>query len=147
MISIDTNILFAAIDADHALHEEASAFVDSLRDRDDVAISEFMLLELYCLLRNPAVLVKPLSSSAAVDVCEAFRHHPNWQVIGFPPDSRSFHDQFWPRLRGKDFARRRAFDWRSGLTLIQQGVTEFATVNLKDFQGFGFTRVWNPLQP
>jgi hypothetical protein len=66
-------------------------------------------------------------------------------VIGFPPDSRSFHDQFWPRLRGKDFARRRAFDWRAGLSLIHQGVTEFATVNLKDFQNFGFTRVWNPL--
>jgi uncharacterized protein len=145
MISIDTNILFAAIDADHALHSKAAAFIDSLQDRDDVVISEFVLLELYSLLRNPVVLTKPLSASAAVDVCEAFRQHPNWQVIGFPPDSRSFHDQFWPRLRGRDFARRRAFDWRAGLSLIQQGVTEFATVNLKDFHGFGFDRVWNPL--
>jgi hypothetical protein len=25
------------------------------------------------------------------------------------------------------------------------GVTEFAASNAKDFQGFGFTRVWNPL--
>jgi hypothetical protein len=145
MISIDTNILFAALDADHDLHGRASTFIDSLQDRDDVVISEFMLLELYSLLRNPVVLTKPLSASAAVDVCEAFRQHPNWQVIGFPPDSRSFHDQFWPRLRGRDFARRRAFDWRAGLSLIQQGVTEFATVNVKDFQGFGFTRVWDPL--
>jgi hypothetical protein len=31
------------------------------------------------------------------------------------------------------------------ITLTQQGVTEFATVNEKDFQGFGFARVWNPL--
>lgn len=145
MISIDTNILFAAIDADHDLHGRAYAFIDSLQDRDDVVISEFMLVELYSLLRNPVVLARPLSASAAVDVCEAFRQHPNWQVIGFPPDSRSFHDQFWPRLRGRDFARRRAYDWRAGLSLIQQGVTEFATVNVKDFQGFGFTRVWNPL--
>ncbi len=145
MISIDTNILFAALDADNALHSKAITFIDSLQDRDDVAISEFMLLELYCLLRNPAALTKPLSAAAAADVCEAFRHHPSWQVIGFPPDSRSFHDQFWPRLRGKDFARRRAFDWRAGLSLIHQGVTEFATVNLKDFQNFGFIRVWNPL--
>jgi hypothetical protein len=145
MISIDTNILFAAVDADHALHSRAVTFIDSLHDRDDVAISEFMLLELYSLLRNPVVLTKPLSASAAVDVCEAFRQHPNWQLIGFPPDSRSFHDGFWPRLRGKEFARRRAFDWRAGLSLIQQGVTEFATVNVKDFQGFGFTRVWDPL--
>ena len=145
MISIDTNILFAALDEDNDLHYEAVTFINSLQDRDDVVISEFMLLELYCLLRNPAVLTKPLSASDAVEVCEAFRQHPNWQVIGFPPDSRSFHDQFWPRLRIKDFARRRAFDWRAGLSLIQQGVTEFATVNVKDFQGFGFARVWNPL--
>lgn len=145
MIAIDTNILFAALDEDHALHGKASAFIDSLQDREDVAISEFALLELYCLLRNPVVLAKPLSASAAVDVCEAFRQHPSWQVIGFPPDSRAFHDEFWPRLRAKDFARRRAFDWRMGLSLIQQGVTHFATVNLKDFQGFNFQRVWNPL--
>jgi len=145
MISIDTNILFAAIDADHSLHRKAAAFIDSLQDRDDVVISEFVLLELYSLLRNPVVLTKPLSASAAVDVCEAFRQHPTWQVIGFPPDSRRFHDQFWPRLRGRDFVRRRAFDWRAGLSLIQQGVTEFATVNVRDFQGFGFERVWNPL--
>lgn len=43
------------------------------------------------------------------------------------------------------FAPRRAYDWRVALTLTQQGVTEFATVNTKDFQDFGFTRVWNPL--
>jgi hypothetical protein len=27
--------------------------------------------------------VKPLSAPAAADVCEAFRQHPRWQVIGF----------------------------------------------------------------
>jgi predicted nucleic acid-binding protein len=29
--------------------------------------------------------------------------------------------------------------------LIQQGVTEFATVNEMDFRDCGFQRVWNPL--
>ena len=29
--------------------------------------------------------------------------------------------------------------------IIQQGVTEFATVNEKDFRDCGFKRVWNPL--
>jgi hypothetical protein len=43
------------------------------------------------------------------------------------------------------FARRRAYDWRAALLLIQQGVTEFATVNEKDFRDCGFQRVWNPL--
>ena len=44
-----------------------------------------------------------------------------------------------------NFARRRAYDWRAALLLIQQGVTEFATVNEKDFRDCGFKRVWNPL--
>lgn len=29
--------------------------------------------------------------------------------------------------------------------MIAQGVTEFATVNVKDYQNLGFRRVWNPL--
>lgn len=146
MISIDTNILFAALDAGHASHGKASDFINSLADRSDVIISELVLVELYILLRNPVVMREPLTASAAVDVCESFRQHPHWQVIGFPPDSRFFHDTFWPRLRTRDFARRRAFDWRMALSLVQQGVTEFVTVNEKDFQGFGFERVWNPMR-
>lgn len=145
MIAIDTNILFAALDVDHDLHRKASGFIDSLADRSDVIISELVLVELYILLRNPVVMREPLTASAAVDVCEFFRQHPRWQIIGFPSDSRHFHDNFWPRLRTQNFARRRAFDWRTALSLVQQGVTEFATVNEKDFQGFGFKRVWNPL--
>jgi len=145
MISLDTNILLTAIESRNAHHPKAAAFLESLQDRQDVAICEFILLELYVLLRNPAVLAKPLSPAAAADVCEAFRQHPRWQIIGFPTDSRSFHDIFWPRLREADFARRRAYDWRAALVLFQQGVTQFATVNEKDFRDFGFQRVWNPL--
>ncbi len=145
MISIDTNILLPAVETRNPDHSQAAAFLESLQAREDVAISEFILLELYGLLRNPAVLAKPLSATAAVDVCEAFRQHPRWQILGFPPDSRQFHDTLWPRLRNETMARRRAYDWRAALTLTQQGVTEFATVNEKDFQGFGFARVWNPL--
>ena len=146
MISIDTNILFPLVVEDHPQHTQAAAFVDSLQSRSDVAISELVLLELYNLLRNPAVMTQPLSAAAAVDVCEAFRQHPVWQTLGFPPESRPFHDALWPRLRGADFARCRSFDWRLALTLLQQGVTELATVNLTDYEGFGFERVWSPVR-
>jgi hypothetical protein len=30
--------------------------------------------------------------------------------------------------------------------LLHHRVTEFATTNVKDFHGFGFVRVWNPLE-
>jgi toxin-antitoxin system PIN domain toxin len=139
MLSLDTNILLPAVETRNPSHRRAAEFLDSLQARDDVAICELMLLELYSLLRNPAVLGKPLSGNAAVDVCEAFRHHPRWQLIGLPPDGRAFHNAFWPRLRESSFA------WRAALALVQQGVTEFATVNEKDFRSFGFQRVWNPL--
>lgn len=36
-------------------------------------------------------------------------------------------------------------DIRSALTMTAQGVTEFATVNVKDYEGFGFRKVWNPI--
>lgn len=146
MVSIDTNLLLPAVESGNPLHELAATFLHSLGNREDVAISELALLELYNLLRNPAVLVRPLGATDAVDVCETFRQHPRWQLIGFPPDSRPFHDAFWPRLRGKDFTRRRSYDWRMALCLLRQGVTEFATVNTKDFEGLGFRRVWNPLE-
>jgi uncharacterized protein len=145
MISIDTNVLLPAVEAENRHHHKAAAFLASLNGRDDVAISEFVLLELYVLLRNPAVLAKPLDGAKAAAVCEAFRIHPRWQVVGFPPDSRSFHDELWPRLREKQFARRRAYDWRMALTLLRHGVREFATVNVKDFEGLEFARVWDPL--
>ena len=145
MISIDTNILLPAVESRNPDHGRAAGFLESLQDRDDVVICELILLELYALLRNPVVLAKPLVASAAVDVCESFRHHPRWQVIGLPSDQRALHDIFWPRLRDKAMPHRRAFDWRAALAMLQQGVTEFATVNIKDFADFGFRRVWNPL--
>jgi hypothetical protein len=30
--------------------------------------------------------------------------------------------------------------------MVVQGVTEFATVNTRDFEGVGFRRVWSPLE-
>ena len=116
-----------------------------LDSRQDVVLSELVLLELYGLLRNPATVPKSRSAAEAVALCGAFRSHPRWQVVGLPSDSREFHDAFWPRLAEPGFARRRAYDWRTALSLLQQGVDEFATANVRDFEGFGFKRVWNPL--
>lgn len=45
----------------------------------------------------------------------------------------------------KEFAFRKIVDIRLGLTLKSHGVTHFATANVKDFQGLGFEKVWNPL--
>jgi len=146
MLSIDTNILFHGFNEDSPHHAAAHAWLVSIAGDEDVAISEFILAEFYGLLRNPATLKHPLSAEEAVEVIQAYRTHPRWRLIGFPIESRPLHDALWQRARAKDFAFRRLYDARSALTMTPQGVTEFATVNVKDFEGLGFRRVWNPLE-
>ena len=145
MQSFDTNILLPAVEVSNPQHEAAFRFLESIQTAEDVIVSEFVLLELYLLLRNPAVVPKPLSANKAVEICEAYRQHPRWRLVGFPSESRALHDRLWPYLRSQSFGRRRIFDARIALCLQSFGVTAFATANLKDFEGFGFERVWNPL--
>lgn len=145
MLSIDTNLLFHAFNEDSPSHTAAYAWLASLQGDGEVAISEFVLAELYGLLRNPAVLKQPLNADEAVEVIESYRRHPRWRLLGFPVESRPLHDALWQKARRKDFAFRRLYDARSALTLTAQGVTEFATANVKDFEGLGFRKVWNPI--
>lgn len=77
---------------------------------------------------------------------QTYRRHPRWRLIGFPLESRSLHDFLWHIARGKEFAFRRLYDARTALTMKAQGVTELATVNVKDYEGLGFQKVWNPLR-
>ncbi|MEN8164132.1 MAG: TA system VapC family ribonuclease toxin [Acidobacteriota bacterium] len=143
MISVDTNILLYAQNADCSEHPSAINFLTDIAGRDDVIICELVLVELYLLLRNPAVLSAPLSASQAVAVCQAFRTNPRWRLIENAPVML----RVWQDAEAQDFARRRIIDLRLALTLQHHGVDEFATANLKDFQGVGFERVWNPVVP
>ncbi len=146
MLSIDTNILFHGFNEDSPQHVAAHEWLVSVADVEDVAISELILAEFYGLLRNPAALKHPLPADEAVEVVQIYRNHPLWRLIGFPLESRTLHDALWARARGKDFAFRKLYDTRSALTMTAQGVTQFATANVKDFEGLGFRRVWNPLK-
>lgn len=145
MLSVDTNILLHAYNADSPSHRTAFAWISSIQRKEDVAISEFILAELYGLLRNPAVLSHPLSAAEAVDVIAIYRSHPRWRLIGFSSENRPLHDALWKKAAVKSFAFRRLYDARTALTMVAQGVTDFATANVKDFADSGFQRVWNPL--
>lgn len=145
MLSMDTNLVFYAFNEASPYHQEAYAWMSSIQRDEDVAVSEFVLAELYGLLRNPAVLTKPLPANEAVEVIQIYRNHPRWRLLGFPLESRHLHDQLWKKYAEKSFAFRRLYDARSALTMVAQGVTEFATVNVRDYEGLGFERVWNPL--
>ncbi len=141
MISVDTNILLYAHNADCGEHPAALEFVRHLGARDDVLVCELVLVELYLLLRNPAVLGRPLGAGDAVEVCRAYRSNRRWRLVENAPVMETV----WSSAGARQFARRRIIDLRLALTLQHHGVTEFATANVKDFQESGFTRVWNPI--
>ena len=145
MISCDTNILFAALNADSSFHAEALGFLESHADNSSFCICEQVLMEFYVLLRNPSVSKPVLSPADAVKVVYQYRNHPVWKRIDFPGNDVRLMDQIWRMASAKDFAYRRIFDARLALTLRHHGVREFATRNAKDFQGFGFQKVWDPL--
>ena len=145
MISIDANILLYSYAVASPFHLPAKRFLEELSDREDVALSEFILTEFYLLMRNPAVLEHPLDAPSAAAVIASYRKHPRWKTLGFPPRSRELHDELWKQAATRDFARRRIYDTRTALSLTTFGVTDFATLNLKDFQNLGFKKVWNPL--
>ena len=146
MISIDTNLLFHAFNVDSPLHQKAYDWLVSISSDENVVLSEFILAELYCLVRNPIVAKNgALSPEAAVALIETYRHHPRWMLVGFSANGRHVHDQLWKQAKKPNFAFRKLYDVRTALILREHGVTDFATINLKDFEGLGFRRVWNPL--
>ena len=123
MLSLDANLLFYAFNADSPQHKASIQFLEKLSPREDVALSEFILCELYVLLRNPAILETPLSSRKAADVIQAYRTHPLWKIVGFPTTSKALHKELWSLAAKPNFPRRRIFDLRTALTLISFGVT------------------------
>ena len=105
----------------------------------------FTPTKFYTLIRNPAVLATPLSAGEGAQVVQQYRRHPDWALLGFGPDSAELHDELWTLAKRADFVRRRIYDARTALSMRRQSVLEFATANVRDFKGFGFKRVWNPL--
>lgn len=145
MLSIDANLLLYAYSEAAPEHQGALGFITAQSTNKDVALSEFVLAEFYLLLRNPAVVKRPLSAHEAAQVIQSYREHPVWKTLGFPPTSREVHTELWQHAATPAIARRRIYDARTALCLRAFGVSEFATANVKDFEGFGFKKVWNPV--
>ena len=142
MRSIDTNVLLYALNRDCPEFQRASAVVAELGRSGDVVLCELVLVELYMLLRNPAVLAAPLGSTEAAEVCQRFRANPRWFLV----ESAPIMDEVWSRARQDGFAHRRIIDTRLALTLRHHGVTELTTRNVDDFRDLGFERLTNPFE-
>ncbi len=142
MKSCDTNILLYYLNRDCPEHPAAARFLEQNRDREDFALCELVLVELYVLLRSPAVLASPLASGPALDIIRRFRAHPRWVLIDYPGNLMN---GVWKRAEAPEFPRRGLFDARLAHTLLHHGVREFATRNTRHFERFGFARLVNPI--
>jgi toxin-antitoxin system PIN domain toxin len=142
MTGLDTNLLLYSRVEQSPWHRPAAAFLESLHPSTEVVIAELVLVELYVLLRNPAVVSVPYTAAEAARECQIFRSHPHWSLA----ESADVMEKVWLEAGKRTFARRRIFDARLAYTLQDHGVTDFATANVKDFEGLGFARVWNPLK-
>ncbi len=146
MISFDTNVLLYSLNRDCSEYHAARSFFAGLpADPGLVVVCELVLLELYVLLRNPAVLKYPLSPADAASTIRSFRENPSWALIDYP-GRRHIMDEVW-RLAGQpNIGRLVVFEAGLALTLRHHGVTLFATRNTSHFAGFGFSQVWDPLR-
>jgi uncharacterized protein len=144
-ISADTNLFIHAADPDSKSHGVAREFFSKLQtnqDGSEFVLCELVLIELYMQLRNAAIFEKPYSARESAAYCNALKRNPRWRCIDY--DS-SVSRELWRWAEQTSSGFRRIIDARLGLTLRHHGVTHFATANTKDFQEFGFARVWDPL--
>lgn len=142
MQSCDTNIFVYYLNSDCSEHLPAKRYLDKVFQDPGFALCELVLIELYVLLRTPAILGEPLTSKEAVRVVQQFRLNPNWRLIDYPG---GFMGPIWKLASELRFPRRAIFDARLAFTLRSHGVTEFATRNTKDFEQFPFFRLLNPI--
>jgi predicted nucleic acid-binding protein len=140
VIGIDTNLLFPALEPSHADHVAARAFLEE--SPEELALSELVLMELYVLVRNPAIARRPLGPKAAVDLVESLRTNPRFRLLDAPEGVMA---EVWAKAAAPGFGRRRVFDARLAVSLLRQGVTDLATRNVRDFQGLGLAHVFDPL--
>lgn len=140
-LGIDTNIIVYALNSESDVYERARRFLEAASTQSDVVIAEFVLVELYLLIRNPTVFPRPFNASDAADVCRRLRRNPRWQIV----ECRSVMDRVWDEAAKSGFPRRRIIDVRLAHTLHSAGVDRFATRNVGDFTDLGLFDVFDPL--
>ena len=100
------------------------------------------MIELYRLLRDPAVLTHPLQANQAAKAVAWYRDTAGWQHCAWENGLMEKLQSHW---QDDAFPARRGFDLILALTLKHNGVKEFHTRNVKDFEPYGFFNLFNPL--
>ncbi len=141
--SLDTNILLYAINADCPEHRVCADMVKSALDEGPSwIIADQVWFELYRLLRNPAVLTKPLGAEEAASTVAWYRGRSGWQHCAWETSMMPKLESIW---KTETFPAKRSFDLILAITLKENGVTRFHTRNVKDFEKLEYFDLVNPL--
>lgn len=143
MNSLDTNILIYAVNSGCKEHAEAKRIYElMLQDATEWILSDQVLFEFYRGLRSAKILERPLDHRQAIQQIEFLREDSGVQHC-------AYETTFWEDLM-KGFSKSETksshiFDRVLAVTLRQNGVKTFYTRNTKDFSGFGFEAIVNPI--
>jgi toxin-antitoxin system PIN domain toxin len=141
--SIDTNILLYAVNRDCPEHEASIQLVEqALKGPRSWIIADQVWFELYRLLRNPAVLGKPLSAGEAAHTIEWYRQRSGWLSCAWEPDMMP---SLLSRLKEDSFPARSTFDLVLAVTLQAHGVELLYSRNTRGFAGLHMFDVRDPL--
>lgn len=143
MRSCDTNVLAYYFDERSSGHAAARRYLQERANDWDFVLCDLVLAELCVLLRNPVLFEQPCSAAEAVGKIREFAANPRWEMVYYP--GRTVMDLVWKDVARESIGRRAIYDARLARTLRHHGVREFATRNVKDFERFGFERVFNPI--
>ncbi len=143
MKSLDTNILVYALNADCGEYQHAaSTLQEALDDPRDWIIADQVYLELYKALRNPRIFGKPYGAEGAFSKVQMLRDHCGLRRCCY---GDVVWDQLATRIQRPDFPYQRTHDAVLAETLLKAGVHTFYTRNTKDFEGYGFASLVNPI--
>lgn len=141
--SLDTNVLFYAINTDCAEHAACAAVVrDALESPSAWVIADQVWFELYRLLRSSTVLSRPMLAEDAARTVTWYRERSGWLHCAWTPALFAGLSSRWSQ---EQFPAKRTFDAVLAATLRAAGVHTFVTRNTKDFSDVGFHTVLDPM--
>lgn len=143
MKSLDTNILVYALNADCREFKTAAAALQiALDSPQDWIIADQVYLELYKALRNPRIFGKPYGAEEAFSKIRILRGECGMRHC-------CYGDHVWDRLADRiqspEFPYQRTHDAVLAETLLKAGVQTLYTRNTKDFEGYDFASLVNPI--
>ena len=143
MKSLDTNILVYALNADCSEYQHAaSALQGALDEPQDWIIADQVYIELYKALRNPRIFGKPYRAEKAFSKVQILRDQCGFRRCCY---ADAVWDQLATKIQRHDFPYQRTHDAVMAETLLKAGVHTLYTRNTKDFEGYGFASLVNPI--